>query len=172
MDKSLREMNNDLRKIVETIAWLVLRINNETIRAAFMDISGHTSTIDVSVSMTKENYKSKIYRTSMVNFMINDSIFTDETPEEKQEMYEWQYEKYNKELNSIIKTLEQILSGKYTKIVEIPILESLKYREVLVVDDGEYKYVEVGAAGPELLYDSNGNKYDKVFMEVGKNDSE
>ena len=67
--ESIREEElEDIYALNEEITKLVLKINLETSKAAWFDISGHVGWADVTVSLSKEDYENRIFRSGQFNF--------------------------------------------------------------------------------------------------------
>jgi hypothetical protein len=159
-------MNAALAEMMGEVANLVIRVTNETDKAVFFNISGHVNNFDISVGLTKENYSCKIYHDEFIKFRIEESTYTDETEEQKQDSYEYEFRAAKHKIRQVISTLKRILKGEYTKIVEVDPIKTLDYEEVMVLEGDVYRYVSVGAAGRNIFYDDEGNVYDRAFIEV------
>ncbi|MDV3882953.1 hypothetical protein CMU04_06430 [Elizabethkingia anophelis] len=60
-----QELSNEIEKALLKIQWLSIKINRDTDMCVFINVSGHVSGIEITISESKKNYNNKRIESSM-----------------------------------------------------------------------------------------------------------
>jgi hypothetical protein len=164
--ENLKVYNERLKDKLRDIVSLIAEININTEYAAFFRISGHVGTFDASVSISKEQYNDKIFSVDMYPYSVTEPDYVDD--KDIDFALEDEFKSVSAALDEIILKLSRFLTEDFTFITEKS-FESVELGDgVLVNDGGTYKYIIVYSIGSDHVYDAAGERYDKIYIRVGK----
>lgn len=114
IELSREEIINE--KILEVVE-ICNRINLQTDKCVFLDISGHVYTIKVTVCPKKKDYSSRVFEKE-ISYDLNWSTWEWMGEEEAKTKREENYQKIIKELNEISQSLNNIITKDYPERFE------------------------------------------------------